>query len=233
MATRAHTFLLLACLPAISVVAHADVCDNPIELPSKPDLGDYADYGAFVVDIMSYKATEEEKRKHRQDCPELYQEAPMIITDAPEDLEEAVSRADSPGRAAEQASTDSDRSTSRDFPLPQQGSDMLSGLYLGTSLDLLDPAGATAQPDPSQLMSFIYSLVDEPENDITDPQRRDERFPDSPDFLFEAEIPLLGPLQLVDISIGDRVTILLRADGSQRNRTSTIMQSCLSSCMGQ
>ena len=233
MATRAHTFFLLACLPVISVVAHADVCDNPIELPSKPNLGDYADYGAFVVDIMSYKAQEDEKRKHRQDCPELYQEAPMVFTDAPEDLEEAVSQADASRRATSQAGTDSDLSTSRDFPLAQQGSDMLSGLYLGTSLDLLDPAEETAQPDSSQLMSFIYSLVDEPQNDITDPQRRDERFPDSPDFLFEAEIPLLGPLQLVDIDVGDRVTILLRADGSQLNRAATIMQSCLSSCMGQ
>ena len=227
-------FLVVCGMTSVLSVAHAGaVCDQPMELPNQPQLSDYDDYGAFVVDIMNYKKQEEEKNQHRQDCPELYRQAPVITYTGPEDLDEAVANVNEPARLARQMITASDRSSATDFPLEQQPGDALSGLFLGTSLDMLDPHAQMTPDELTRFLSFINALVDDPQADITDPERRRDLFPDGSDLDLDPLAPFIGPLQLVGVEVGDRITVLLRADGSSSNQVMSVTQSCMSSCAGQ
>lgn len=236
MAIRPQHLLFLLLLPA-ATLARADVCDVPMELPAKPELSDYADYGAFVVDIMNYKKKQEEVYQHRQDCPDIYQQAPIEMTESTENLESAVAEARESIRAGERAMAGSSiGSLDNRTDMQEQSGDNLSGLFLDTSLDVLN-LDLSAHTDPGQLTNFLSfsladTLVDDPRSNVSDPQRQDELFPEGAEFLLESQVPILGPLQVVDIEFGERTSILLRADGTQLNRSATVMQNCLSSCAG-
>lgn len=132
-----------ACLWAVAAFAPAGWaadCSEPVELPDKPELSQFADYNTFLVEVMDYKATKRERAQHRQACPEAYEPEkrpsrnPTVIRE-PETLSEALQRADRiPRLDYSQHQTWYNRTTSRSFPLPDLGRDELSDNMLEANL---------------------------------------------------------------------------------------------------
>lgn len=135
-----------ACLWAVTALAPAGWsadCSEPVSLPDKPQLSQFADYNTFLVEVMKYKSSRRKQAQHRATCPQAYVEKerpsrnPTVIKE-PETLSEALQRAEKiPRLNYSKHHTWYDRTTSRSFPLPDLGRDRLSENMLRSNLRMM------------------------------------------------------------------------------------------------
>ena len=110
-------------------------CDTTIVLPERPLLEHYTDYSAFIVDIMQFKRIEDDKLRHREACPDAYQETGQTSPQATPTLNDAVAQADArPAFDYQRHTTWHGRSTSRSFPMADLDTQTLASERLLTRL---------------------------------------------------------------------------------------------------
>ncbi len=156
-----------ACLWAVAAFAPAGWaadCSEPVELPDKPELSQFADYNTFLVEMLEYKSARREQAQHRQACPDAYKQPerpsrnPTVIQE-PETLSEALQRADRiPRLDYSQHQTWYNRTTSRSFPLPDLGSDRLSNNVLRSNLRMMQ-SGASPRSGPNWLPGIFNTSL--------------------------------------------------------------------------
>ena len=136
-----QVLLPLALLFPGSTPALAADCETAIVLPERPLLEHYTDYSAFIVDIMQFKRIEDDKLRHREACPDTYEETGQTPPPATPTLNDAVARADArPPFDYQRHTTWHGRSTSRSFPMADLDSQTLASERLLTRLaDAPDP----------------------------------------------------------------------------------------------
>lgn len=115
-------------------------CGNPIVVPDKPSLSDFADYSDFLLRIMSYKRLANEQQQHAQACPDAYtsqaaNNTDPTITAGPETLDSALARTQRLSPFDYQMHrTWHERSTSRSFVLAPLTPPTLASEHLRTLL---------------------------------------------------------------------------------------------------
>lgn len=169
-----------ACLPAWAI---DDLTPRPQRtFTDKPRIEDYADYNAFLVDIMEYRRQKQERLQARSappapaaslsddtlasvsgqrdvDLRELYE-----IT-SPESLEDALERAQKLPHPTYEEAERYGRTTSTSFPMaPMEGDDMSSREVSGNlqDLELLNPDTFRNPGDEEQA---AHVLAKDPGND--------------------------------------------------------------------
>ena len=135
-----------ACLWAVTALAPAGWaadCSEPVTLPDKPQLSQFADYNTFLVEMLEFKSAKRKQVQHRKACPQAYTEPerpsrnPTVIRE-PETLSEALQRAEKiPQLDYSEHQTWYNRTTSRSFPLPDLGRDRLSDNMLESNLRMM------------------------------------------------------------------------------------------------
>ncbi|GEM_PF-4443033 len=134
---------LLGAVTALAPAGWSADCSEPVTLPEKPRLSQFANYNTFLVEMLEFKSAKRKQVQHRKACPQAYTKPerpsrnPTEIRE-PETLSEALQRAEKiPRLDYSEHQTWYNRTTSRSFPLPDLGRDRLSDNMLESNLRMM------------------------------------------------------------------------------------------------